>query len=98
MANGERGTGNAGFILHNSPFQILYSLRSASTGSMRAARHAGRKPETTQVNNETSKANAVTGREREAGKNLVMSRVRQKAMPSPTRPPRRQMLAASIRN
>jgi hypothetical protein len=43
-------------------------LRKASTGSIRAARQAGKNPETTPVNNETSIAIVVTGSERRTGK------------------------------
>src|SRR5438309_11271907 len=74
---------------------LPYSLRNASTGFMRAARHAGKKPDTTPVKIETAKATPATDRDRVAGRNFPIKNVTGHAIASATTPPSRQMLAAS---
>ena len=48
-------------------FMKFHSLLNASTGSIRAARQAGRKPETTPVNSDTSRAMPTMVQDKAAG-------------------------------
>src|ERR1700679_3399093 len=75
-----------------------YSLRKASTGFMRAARHAGNRPDKMPVSAETARAMTTIPGDNVAGMALRRSRVAGQAINNAMAPPIRQMQAASIRN
>ena len=75
-----------------------YSFLKASTGFIRAARHAGKKPDSTPVSAETISEMPTTTGDNSAGIILRRSNVDGHAMSNAITPPIRQMNAASIRN
>ena len=54
---------------------------------MRAARQAGKNPEATPVNKETSKANPITGRDMFTGITRATKKVSRYVITNPTNPP-----------
>src|SRR3989441_1399406 len=81
-----------------SQYSFAHSLRSASTGFIRAARQAGRKPAITPVNTETASATRTKGIDMLAGNTVVSTWQMGKAMDNPIKPPSRQIVEASIKN
>ena len=69
-----------------------HSFLNASTGFMRAARQAGRNPDTIPVSKETSSARPTMLGERFTGKNLRTRSVSSQAMARAMAPPIRQMV------
>src|SRR5690348_10547607 len=78
--------------------RTTHSFRKASTGFRRAARQAGKNPESTPVNSETNSATATTVKDMRAGKNLAKTKVKGYAMARASKPLKRQIDAASVRN
>src|SRR6266581_1434049 len=77
---------------------LAYSFLNASTGFIRAARQAGKNPDNTPVTSETSNAMPTMTGDIVAGMTFCISKVSGQAIPSPIRPPSKQMVAASMRN
>src|SRR4051794_32416886 len=76
----------------------LHSFLRASTRFIRAARQAGKKPDSTPVTSETSIAMLTMIGDIVAGMTLRITRVNGHASAIPMSPPNRHMLAASIKN